>query len=211
MAGEVRVYRGKLTKPGEVLNATGAAVTTSQDPPAFVTVVLANPAKAAEVDEYMVDFRGFALHEVDPPADIGQPMAAVQIRNAVLDDDWPTNIAVLGGDAWTDIVTKTLNTKGGTIAMVTLSGIAATVIGGQLRCVIDGGAFSNAEVGPELAQFPILSAGCAGFTFPLSVPATESRVSYTIKLHMRAFGIAATIKPLKGTALTIVEYAAYAA
>ena len=135
-----------------------------------------------------------------------QARAIKQIANASLASDGDSISVNLG---WQDIGLEVeITTKGATAILVVSSVLAGIAIGGQTRVLIDGGSFSNAIVGPDAADYPVLSGrATAPFTTVLAIPSTASETTYTIRCQVQAVGLFSIATPRKGSTLVVSEYA----
>lgn len=141
----------------------------------------------------------YAYEGTSPPA-----KSIMQIVPKFLAAD-ASSIPVAAG--WTDVLTETLTTLGGTSVGAQVTAVASPSVGvGQARLLVSGGAYSNTVRGAAAYDIPITSQGIAAFHVPTPIADTSpNETTYTFKLQMQASGILGTIVPRAGTGFTLVE------
>lgn len=141
----------------------------------------------------------YAYEGIAPPA-----KSVMQIVPSFLAVD-ASAIAVAVG--WTDVLSATLTTLGGTSAGAQITAVANPSVGvGQARLIVNGGAYSNEVRGATAYDIPLSAQGCAAFHVPTSLAASPNETTYTFKLQMQATGILGSVVPRAGTTFTLVEY-----
>lgn len=116
-----------------------------------------------------------------------------------------SSIPVASG--WTDVLSETLTTLGGTSVGAQVTAVASPSVGvGQARLLVSGGAYSNTVRGATAYDIPISAQGCAAFHVPTPIADTSPDATvYTFKLQMQATGINGSVVPRAGSGFTLVE------
>ena len=141
----------------------------------------------------------YAYEGIAPPA-----KSVMQIVTKFLAAD-ASSIPVANG--WTDVLTETLTTLGGTSVGAQVTAVASPSVGvGQARLLVSGGAYSNTVRGATAYDIPISGQGCVAFHVPTPIADTSpDATTYTFKLQMQATGILGSVVPRAGTGFTLVE------
>lgn len=115
--------------------------------------------------------------------------------------------SILVASGWTDVLSDTLTTLGGTSVGAQVTAVGDPSVGvGQVRLVVSGGAYSNTVRGATAYDIPISAQGCVAFHVATPIAYTSpTETTYTFKLQMQATGILGSIVPRAGTGFTLVE------
>lgn len=208
MTTQVRRYKQAGPSAAAINAALPEGVTVSDIvvyAPAIMDATLSDDTAAGDLDDVLAADEGWEFLDADPVAGAARTIA--QIVPAALGADAS---AIATADGWTDVLTASITTKGGTSigTQVTAVGSAGTTGEGQVRLVINGGSFSNVVLGPtyvSLATTTTLSRAVVAFHAPVAISAGAAE-TYDFKLQMQATGLLNTLTPRKGCALTCIEY-----
>lgn len=141
----------------------------------------------------------YAYEGQAPPA-----KAVMQIVPKFLTADG-SQIEVASG--WTDVLSETLTTLGGTNVGAQVTVVANPDVGvGQARLLVSGGAYSNTVRGATAYDIPVSAQGCVAFHVPTPIADTSPDATvYTFTLQMQATGVLGTVVPRAGSGFTLVE------
>lgn len=92
--------------------------------------------------------------------------------------------SAVAADGWKTIHSATIDSVGGTVLSVEWGVTAAIEVGGKARCLIDGGAYSSAQIGQE-QPFPTIGASKASSFGPKPL-AAGSLTTYTVSIQVIA-------------------------
>ena len=135
------------------------------------------------------------------------PSQLVGILSASLASDQ----SAVEADGWKTIHSAAIDSVGGTALSVEWGVTAAIEVGGKARCLIDGGAYSSAQIGQE-QPFPTVGASKAGSFGPKPL-AAGSLTTYTISIQVCADALgsiacnAASTPLVHGAQILLVERA----
>jgi len=207
MATEVRRYvargMGVAAFDGQLPPGSSASVGLAR-PQTYVDVTIDQGSSGVSLAQIAADAdvaavaAGYEFTEASPPTD-GATMIA-QIQSAKLSGS-PSTISVL---TFTDVLTVTLSTKGGSKIAMVASACADVSLGASVRLLLNGGSFTNKVFGP--AAFPILTGGTASFTTFEDIPVTGGYTTYTIKMQMAAVTLGNVTPRVDTTTLGVFEY-----
>lgn len=112
-------------------------------------------------------------------------------------------------DGWTDVATASVSTFGGSSLGVQVTAICTGSVGvPQARLIIDGGAYTNQQIGADQYDFAGGSSRQpTAFHVPTALADTSPTLTtYTVKLQIQSQGVSGTATPRKGTGITLIEH-----
>lgn len=173
----------------------GTTVASNTTPAQYLIIPLTNDALLADLHIAMRT-RGFLYIGAGnlAPAAVG----ILQIARAKLAAD----ASVITPSAWTDVLTVSLTTLAGALLKIDGSCNAGVLIGGAMRLLINGGAYSNVVL--ATSTYPLLAGNAPGqaMTYIDALPAG----TYTIKIQVSA-AILGSVTPRAGASLIVTEHA----
>ncbi len=160
-------------------------------PPSYVDVVLSDNTQKAALDVFMSG-RGYQYFETDGPAE-----SSVSLISSSGQRLTTTGTTINSGN-WTTITdgTNTLSASvssyGGSRLIIATSLRAGIVVGGRMRILVNGGAYTNYEAF-ESFDLPILADWRQSWSTFVLLPSNSSRITYTVTVQMQNVGLVSSI------------------